>query len=123
MYIISQLDIYVLVPQYVNIYDTMWPMSVVVLNHSTRRRMIIWARREGGRDTMELPQFEMTVRVEKIKLYPVNSYLVYPHGSVQILLDPVGGDQVNHEVNPADSSTCWYNSVPLARIQSNQYFK
>jgi hypothetical protein len=28
MYIISQLDIYVLVPQYVNIYDTMWPMSV-----------------------------------------------------------------------------------------------
>ena len=36
--------------------------------------MIIWARREGrgGRDTMELPQFEMAVRVEKIKLYPVN---------------------------------------------------
>jgi hypothetical protein len=28
MYIISQLDIYVLVPQYVNIYDTMWPMSI-----------------------------------------------------------------------------------------------
>jgi hypothetical protein len=27
MYIIFQLDIYVLVPQYVNIYDTMWPMS------------------------------------------------------------------------------------------------
>ena len=77
----------------------------------------------GGRDTMELPQFEMTVRVEKIKLYPVNSYLVYPHGSVLILLDPVGGDQVNHEVSPTDSSTCWYNSVPLARIQSNQYFK
>ncbi len=79
--------------------------------------------KEGGRDTMELPQFEMIVRVEKIKLYPVNSYLVYPHGSVLILLDPVGGDQVNHEVGPTDSSTCWYNSVPLARIQSNQYFK
>jgi hypothetical protein len=30
--------------------------------------------------------------------------------------------QVNYEVNPTDSSTCWYNSVPLARIQSNQYF-
>jgi hypothetical protein len=27
--------------------------------HSTRRRMIIWVRREGGRDTMELPQFEI----------------------------------------------------------------
>ena len=27
---------------------------------------------------------------------------------------PVGGDQVNHEVSPTDSSTCWYNSVPLA---------
>jgi hypothetical protein len=79
-------------------------------------------RKEGGRDTMELPQFEMAVRVEKIKLYPVNSYLVYTHGSVLILLDPVGGDQVNHEVSPADSSTCWYNSVPLT-IQSNQYFK
>jgi hypothetical protein len=55
-------------------------MVCVVLNHSTRRRMIIWARREGRRDTMELPQFEMAVRVEKIKLYPVNSYLVDPKG-------------------------------------------
>ena len=25
--------------------------------------------------------------------------------SVLILLDPVGGDQVNHEVSPTDSST------------------
>jgi NADH dehydrogenase FAD-containing subunit len=31
MYIISQLDIYVLVPQYVNIYDTMWPMSIIAV--------------------------------------------------------------------------------------------
>jgi hypothetical protein len=99
-------------------------MVCVVLNHSSRsrRRMIIWARREWGRDTMELPQFEMVVRVEKFKRYPVNSYLVYPYGSVLILLDPVGRDQVNHEVSPTDFSTCWYNSVPLARIQSNQYF-
>jgi hypothetical protein len=34
-----------------------------------------------------------------------------------------GAFQVNYEVNPTDSSTCWYNSVPLARIQANQYFK
>jgi len=56
-----------------------------------------------------------------------NQQLVYPHGSVLILLDPVGGDQVNHEVSPTDSSTCWYNSVPLAihirqMTTSNQYF-
>jgi hypothetical protein len=34
--------------------------------------VIIWARREGGRGTMVLPQFELTVRVEKIKLCPVD---------------------------------------------------
>jgi TPR repeat protein len=27
MFIISQVDIYVVLPQYVNIYDTLWPMS------------------------------------------------------------------------------------------------
>jgi hypothetical protein len=46
-------------------------MVCVVLNHSTRRKMIIWARREGRRGTLALPQFELMVRVEKIKLYPV----------------------------------------------------
>jgi len=40
-----------------------------------------------------------------------NQQLSIPHGSVLILLDPVGGDQVNHEVSPSDF---WYNSVPLA---------
>jgi hypothetical protein len=27
LYIISQVDIYVVLPQYVNTYDTLWPMS------------------------------------------------------------------------------------------------
>jgi hypothetical protein len=35
-------------------------------------KVIIWARREGRRGTMALPQFELTVRVEKIKLCPVD---------------------------------------------------
>jgi hypothetical protein len=31
----------------------------------------------GGKRYLELPQFEMALRVEKIKLYPIISYLVY----------------------------------------------
>ena len=34
--------------------------------------VIIWAKREEGRGTMALPQFELMVRVEKIKLCPVD---------------------------------------------------
>ena len=33
-----------------------------------------------------------------------NQQLSIPSGSVLTLLDPVGGDQVNHEVSPTDST-------------------
>jgi hypothetical protein len=45
-------------------------MSSLIL--ALKRTVIIWARREGGRGTMALPQSELTVRVEKISLCPVN---------------------------------------------------
>jgi hypothetical protein len=33
--------------------------------------VIIWTIKEGGRGMMALPKSELTVRVEKIKLYPI----------------------------------------------------
>ena len=45
-------------------------MSSLIL--ALKRTVIIWARREGGRGTMELPHLSWLCEREKIKLYPVN---------------------------------------------------
>jgi hypothetical protein len=50
----------------------LWYVSSLIIHQEENDNL---GEKGGGRDTMELPQFEMAVRVEKIKLYPVNSYL------------------------------------------------
>ena len=47
-------------------------MASVVLNHSTEDDSDNLGEKEEGRGTMALPHFELMVRVEKIKLCPVD---------------------------------------------------